>query len=659
MKSILALMLSLLSLATSAQEAAYYVSPKGNDSAEGSSKKPWKTPDGALANVRKIMQEDPSRAVTLYFAEGEYPISQTLTFDSVAIGKALTLKPLHEGDEVIFSGDVAVKKWQKVKDESVLSRLSDEVHGRIWQTDLIALGIEDLCTVAEREIRMDFYFDGERLQIARWPNEGFTLSGKSLGATPLPPTWLTKGGSKEGVFEYVDERIDRWAAERDIVLNGYWYWDWSEQFQTIASMDIEKRVITLNEPYHHYGYRNNFRYYAMNLLCELDSVGEYYVDREAGMLYWYAPDEFNPKKSATTLSVFPGEYMLSFKNCSNVTMEGLTFRGGRGNAIRMEGGADNTLARCTIRQFGCDAMHLTDSPNFRMDGCLMEQLGCSGLIASGGNRKTLAPAGYVFEHTTVRHFSLFKHTYEPAIRFSGCGMQIRHNHFQHSTSSAMRIDGTDVWIEYNRFFDLVKESDDQGGMDMWFNPGLRGVVIRFNHWKNITGGTHNGAAGVRFDDMISGQLVYGNIFEHCGSVIFGGVQIHGGKDNTVENNLFYDCNAAVSFTPWGPDRWSAFVDRPEVQTMLKENIDPILYRKRYPEMREDIKSHADRNFVRNNLAVRCPQLFLRENGSNVLENNTLLENESQPLEHYLQPAFLRKYGLNEIPFKEIGPQKRP
>ena len=59
---------------------------------------------------------------------------------------------------------------------------------------------------------------------------------------------------------------------------------------------------------------------------------------------------------------------------------------------------------------------------------------------------------------------------------------------------------------------------------------------------DIRGGTQHGAAGVRPDDMISGVAVYGNIFERCGTINFGGVQIHGGRENLVEGNLFIDCH---------------------------------------------------------------------------------------------------------------------
>mgnify|MGYP000293662063 CR=1 FL=1 len=125
-----------------------------------------------------------------------------------------------------------------------------------------------------------------------------------------------------------------------------------------------------------------------------------------------------------------------------------------------------------------------------------------------------------------------------------------------STSSAMRIEGNDHLIEYNEIHSVVYEFDDQAGIDMFGNPAYRGNVIRFNFWHHIGSG-HNvaGQAGIRLDDFISAVHVYGNVFYRSAGGRFGGVQIHGGKDNVVDNNLFVDCKYALSFSPWGNARW--------------------------------------------------------------------------------------------------------
>lgn len=117
--------------------------------------------------------------------------------------------------------------------------------------------------------------------------------------------------------------------------------------------------------------------------------------------------------------------------------------------------------------------------------------------------------------------SRLKRTYTPAVHLDGCGQRVAHNLFERMPSSAMRIEGNDHLIELNLIRKVVEESDDQGGIDMFGNPLYRGVVIRWNRWSDIRGGTHNGAAGVRLDDMISGIVVHGNLFERRGAVALG------------------------------------------------------------------------------------------------------------------------------------------
>ena len=226
----------------------------------------------------------------------------------------------------------------------------------------------------------------------------------------------------------------------------------------------------------------------------------------------------------------------------------------------------------------------------------------------------------------------------------------------------MRIEGNDAVVEYCHFHDLVQESDDQGALDMFYNYSYRGNVIRYNLWEEIRGGSLNGSAGVRLDDMISGQKIYGNIFRNVGGVHFGAVQIHGGKDNLVENNVIFNCNIGVSFSPWGQSRWDEALKREEVERKIhvEVDIDSPLYREHYPELKESILANVDRNFVRNNLIIGCRRMFYNDKGQNYFKNNHGISIGEDPvtesLKYYLSPKVLASFGLQPIPYEEIGPE---
>jgi hypothetical protein len=557
----------------------------------------------------------------------------------------------------VFTGGVPLKNWQRLSEPEKLALLPAESRGSVYVTDLKAAGIGDFGDATDIGKRPDLYCNGQLQTLARWPNEGFTKAGKVKGQTVLPATYAVQHGTAEGIFDYTDERQDRWAKETDVRLGGFWYWDWSDEYQKADRIDTALRTVYLKEPYHGYGYRDGLIYFGLNLFCEIDAPAEWYLDRTDGRLYWFPRAGVNPNQATVTLSVFSAPFMVELKNVSHLTLRGLGFQESRGSGVLISGGQHCRIDGCRLERFGRDGIHIEGGTNHAVSGCLLRTFGCGGIKLKGGDRKTLTPGGHVVDNTIVEHFSLFKRTYEPAVLVEGCGLHIHHNRFRFSSSSAMRLEGNDLLIEYNEISHVVSESDDQGGIDTWYNPSYRGIAVRYNRWSDISGGTRHGAAGVRLDDMISGVLIYGNLFERCGSRDFGGVQIHGGKDNRVENNVFYDCHAAVSFSSWGPQRWLEHLDSPAIKKKLYEDVDigSETYQTKYPELK-DIRLNADVNFIRNNLLIGCKQDFLRRNDGQVTENNPALPSDGKPVEAFCKPEFLKGYGLEPIAVNEIGPK---
>ena len=274
---------------------------------------------------------------------------------------------------------------------------------------------------------------------------------------------------------------------------------------------------------------------------------------------------------------------------------------------------------------------------------------------TGGDRKTLCPGGHLVENCDIHDLSRIDHTYTPAVWLDGVGNRLAHNRFHDVLSSAMRVEGNYHVIEYNEVFNAVLESDDQGGADMFGNPTYRGNIYRFNYWHDIGNwrdtGPHSkcGQAGIRLDDAICGTLIYGNVFKRCshGKTGFGGVQIHGGKDNIVDNNLFIDCAAAISFSPWAKDRWEKYV----ADALSSDQIDKALYLERYPAL-NSLEENPNQNLVCRNVLVHGDEL-LRHAPKNLLaiENTILSEGDTS-----VRPdnPVLNHPGLFRIPLEQIG-----
>ena len=101
-------------------------------------------------------------------------------------------------------------------------------------------------------------------------------------------------------------------------------------------------------------------------------------------------------------------------------------------------------------------------------------------------------------------------------------------------------------IEFNEISRVCLETGDAGAIYTGRNLTTRGTMIRYNHFHDI-GRTIQPGQGfvdvmsVYLDDCACGTTIYGNIFERSGRA----AMIGGGRDNTIENNVFIDCDPAV------------------------------------------------------------------------------------------------------------------
>jgi hypothetical protein len=641
-----------------------HVAPGGGERGTGTADKPFASLERARDEIRTVRQKGslPKGGVSVLVHGGEYVVSKTLTLTVEDSGNEGA--PIHygaaPGEKVLFRGGVRLRGWMQLTDTNLYPLLPRESIGKVWYVDLKSASITNPMPLKlggfssgngfRTHPAHELFFNGKALQLARGPNERF------LHIADVVVKDGTKGydrtGSKTGIFTYQGDLPRKWVAEPDLLLYGYWFWDWADSYERVASIDPEKRTITLAKPWHKYGFSIGAPFYAYNALSELDQPGEWYLDRVNGRILMYPPTEI--KDATVELSTFSAA-MVSMENVSNVRFEGLTWELGSADAILLRDGTNCLFAGCTIREFAGNGIEVHGGVNHALLSCDISSMGRGGVTLSGGNRKTLSPGGHLIENCDIHELSRIDHTYTPALILDGVGNRVRHNRFHDILSSAIRLGGNNHKVEYNEVYNVVTESDDQGGIDMFGNATYRGNVFRYNYWHHIGNwrGTGEqpkcGQCAIRLDDAICGTLIHGNIFERCsaGKIGFGGVQIHGGKDNMIENNLFLDCSAMVSCTPWNEKRWQEFVK----SALEDRDIDRELYLKRYPEL-VALLENANSNHVRNNRTIRCEQLYRRAPKNLDATNNIKLPDRELTLKSG-DPLFSQP-GFERIPVEEIG-----
>jgi hypothetical protein len=650
----------MLTLTSSAQTDTLriFVSPNGDDSNLGTAEAPLKSFQQSIKSLVLLRNRCPSKPVVVTFNGGEYNIQQTIKINNI-ISKLQSVPVIFRaksGERPIFTGNVRLTKWKHLNNTSINKRLCKGISKHLFVVDLKDCGVTDFGNALSENNRPDLYNNGSLQTLSRWPNVGFTHTGKACGKTPTDAVWSHFTGTKEGVLEYCDDRINKWAAETDYKLHAYWFWDWLDNYSP-ANIDKDKHLFYVSGS--KFGYKDGLRYYGANLLCELDSVTEWYLDRNDGKLYWYAPKGIDFNNSIVTLTNLNVPYMLEINHCSNITFEGLTFRGSRGSGISIINSTNCNISKCNIEEFGCDAINIEGGNDNVIYHCRIQDIGAKGIIAECGDRRNLTSANLRLERNIIRRFSNYIHTYNAAINFSGCGLMLSNNHISFAPSSAMRLDGNDIIVQFNEIDNVVQESDDQGGIDTFIDLAMRGLIIRYNYWHDINCGTYCGAAGVRLDDMISGVNVYGNVFFKCGSQHFGGIQIHGGKDNTIEDNIFVCCPYAVTHTPYSQMAWTESYNDPLQRKCIREitDIDSPTFLNRWPELKH-VADDINFNIVRNNLLINTDNLFRENNDSSlfVISNNRkqTINNPIVHINEICTDKYLRPLGIKSIPFAEIG-----
>ncbi len=551
--------------------AAFFVSPQGDDANTGTKARPFKTLEAARDAIRR---SDNRQGTTIWLRVGIHERTAPLQLtaeDSGAPGKAIAYRAWPD-EEVRIVGGKVLDGWKPVTNDAILRRLVPEARGKVLQVDLKARGLTDYGQVNGGGLEL--FFDDRPMTLSRWPNENFV---KIVGLLE-PDTVNVRGtkGSKTGKFMYDGDRPKRWAEENDAWVHGYWFWDWSDQRQKIESIDTDKRIIAVTPPYHNYGYRVGQWFYGMNILAELDAPEEWYLDGETGILYFWPPKPVAQGRAVVSMS----KGLLSLNHVTNVAFEGLTFEACRGTAIVMSDCTQVRIAGCTLRNLGDSAVSVGGGTKNRVVACDIYGTGKGCISLRGGDRAGLTPAGHVAENNHIHHYGRWSRMYTPAISLSGVGNRAVHNLIHDAPHMAVMFSGNDHAIEFNEIHHVCLESNDAGAIYSGRDWTMRGTAIRHNYLHHIVGFQGKGCVGVYLDDMFSGTEIYGNLFYQVTRAAFVG----GGRDCTIENNIFVDCYRALHIDAramgWASDHVATtMTDRLKAMPYTSE-----LWQQRYPKL---------------------------------------------------------------------------
>ncbi len=569
--------------------ATFYVATDGNDSWSGKTASPnpeqtdgpFATIERARDEIRRLKKADqlPAGGVRIEMRDGAYEIGKPLELTAEDSGSEAA--PIEyracPGEEVRLTGGRMISNFEPVKDPSVLSRLDESARSRVLQADLRELGITDFGDAKEGLLEL-FYRD-KAMTVARWPNEGFVKITEVLGKTERDVRG-TKGRA-EGVFQFEGDRAKRWVGEKDLWVHGYWFWDWADQRQKVESLDAEKGTITTVPPHHGYGYRKGQWFYAYNILAELDTPGEWFLDREKGILYFWPPGPIEAGRPMVSVA----KNLITMKDVSYTTLRGFIVEGFRATPISISGGSRNRVAGCIIKNSAKNAVSINGGTHNGVAGCNVYNMGEGGISVAGGDRKTLTPCANYVENNHIHHYGRWKPMYSAGVSFQGVGIRVAHNLIDNAPHCAILFGGNENLIEFNEIHSVCYESNDAGAIYAGRDWTQRGNIVRHNFLHHICGFEGRGCVGIYNDDMYCGTIMYGNLFYRVPMAAFVG----GGRDCIIENNIFLDCMPAIHVDARAMGWAHACSDRWIEEGREKGTLSGIKYKEppysvKYPEL---------------------------------------------------------------------------
>eukprot|EP00756_Hemistasia_phaeocysticola_P063433 Hpha_TRINITY_DN6904_c0_g1::TRINITY_DN6904_c0_g1_i2::g.139618::m.139618 len=284
------------------------------------------------------------------------------------------------------------------------------------------------------------------------------------------------------------------------------------------------------------------RFYAVNLLSELDAPGEYYIDRANNTLYYKPTSPLQPSDEIVLSNM---STVVTATGVSGVSLNGLRINYGSQHNLQWKSVTDSKITNCDLGLSGGDAVSVNGA-QVHMLNTTIRWAGCRGLGISGGDPKTLTPANIVVENTTIEKFSSWKRTYTPGLSWSGVGNVYRGNLIKDGPHTAAQGGGNDNWFEGNTIDTIAYEVDDSGAWYSGRSWAKRNNTLIGNTFRNINNvvKTYLGSPSVQAiynDDELSGNTFLNNTFIDCHCGLF----IGGGRHHVAKYNKFIRCGTPV------------------------------------------------------------------------------------------------------------------
>ena len=473
MKTKIPLLLLLSSFFSLYGQQNIFISPSGSLTANGE----YNTPVSSLDAALQIAAQSGENEINIYFFGGTYEFSKPSVIRSGEFeGKTLFISAV-DGAKVILTGSKTITPvWEK-ENKNIYKTAVDEIFDQL-------------------------YINDEKRILARYPNYTENVLFNGTAADALSPARIKKWKDPSGGYIHSMHR-GRWGSqhylitgkEKDRLL-------YEGGYQVIRDSEIHSEMR-----------------YVENIREELDSPGEWFLDRKGRTLYYY-PYPYEELESAS-VEVVTTPHILelrgeSSENClKNVRLENLCFSRTlrtfmhpydslmrsdwgiyRGAALFLENTEDCHVTSCEFFDLGGNAIFLS---RYNFDTSVssnhIHHIGASGISLVGdifslrspsfgyndfipydemdltpGPKNSMYPRQCIVEDNLIHDIGMWEKQVAGVQIQVAAGILVRNNSIYRCPRAGINIgDGAfgGHVLEYNDVFETVLETSDHGAFNSW------------------------------------------------------------------------------------------------------------------------------------------------------------------------------------------------
>ncbi|MCO5241746.1 MAG: right-handed parallel beta-helix repeat-containing protein [Chitinophagaceae bacterium] len=474
-KYLLCFSLVFLSFPLTAQ-VSFFVSPNGNDRNNGSVNKPFKTLHHALEAASQIK----SKEVTIALRKGIYYTDKTITINASRFQPASLQITAYNNEAVTISAGKRLQlRWKPWKNG-------------IYRADVPA-GIS-----FER-----MYVNNALQPLARYPNYDSTAR-------------IFHGTAPDAI---APERVKKWKDPAGGYVHALHAYEWGGFHYRITGTDSKGNLQMEG------GWQNNrpnkmhekYRF-VENIFEELDSPGEWWLDKSKNVLYYYPPQEIDITKA--TIEVAQLKNTIELKGTEalplkHIQITGIRFAHNersfmntqepllrsdwtiyRGGTILLDGTENCKIADCIFEGIGGNAIMVSNYNKYdTITGCHIYNTGANAVCFIGDTKavrspsfgyenfvpyprldKTPGPLTHNFPQNCIVSDNLLHDLGDIEKQATGVQIQVAseitvsHNSIYQTSRAGINIgDGAfgGHIIEFNDVFNTVRETGDHGSFNSW------------------------------------------------------------------------------------------------------------------------------------------------------------------------------------------------